>query len=239
MQSKFESHHVKNLNQNFITRDSKFKFRCTQCGDCCRNKKLEDMILLTTPDLYRLCRTLGMETTEVVEKYCDMVPGKESMLPLLLMKQHLDGSCIFLKKGKCTVHEGKPLICTMYPLGRMSFLNEEGTGYEFHYFLKDFKKDGCHAEEDEEYTVDQWIARFGIDEFDDCMEIYSRLGAACSKIMHALETDDQRREMFMTSFFMMFLKYEKDKPLLEQMEVNLAYVQSLKPELFFKKTKKS
>ncbi|MDD7408246.1 MAG: YkgJ family cysteine cluster protein [Anaerovoracaceae bacterium] len=233
MQNKFQSHHVKNLNQNFITRDSKFKFRCTQCGDCCRNKKLEDMILLTTMDVYRLCNILEMDTTDMIGKYCDMIPGKESMLPLLIMKQRLDGSCIFLKKGKCTVHEGKPLLCTMYPLGRISLLNEEKGVQEFHYFLKDFKKEGCKAAEDEEQTVTEWLERYDLEQYDECARLYGRLGNACSKMMHALDSDDQRREMFMTSFYMMFLKYDRDQPLEEQMAVNLAYVQSLKPDMFF------
>lgn len=235
MENNFQSHHVKNLNQNFITRDSKFRFRCTECGDCCRNKKLDDMILLTTIDLYRLCRVLDMETTDAVRKYCDMIPGRESMLPLLVMKQHLDGSCIFLKKGRCTVHEGKPLICTMYPLGRISLLNEERGEHEYHYFLKDFKSEGCRAADDEEYSVDEWLGKYNIEQYDECSRLYARLGNACSKLMHSLSTDEQRREMFTTSFFMMFLKYDRNEPLQEQLETNLAYIQSLKPELFFEK----
>lgn len=228
-----KNNHVKNLDQNFIGRDQEFRFRCTQCGEWCRNRAPKDRILLSTVDIYRAAVLLGVEMQEVIAKYCDMVPGQESMIPLMVMKQRLDGSCIFLKKGKCSIHDNKPLTCAMYPLGRLAFLNDDTGEHDFHYYLRDFQAEECHAAKDETWTPAKWLARFHIEEYDDCIKLYKRLGEACSKLMHSYETDEGKREMFGTTFYMMFVKYDTSRPLNEQMAMNLAYVQSLKPSLFF------
>ena len=234
MQPNNHNHHVKNLDQNYIGKDQEFRFRCTQCGEWCRNKAPQDRILLSTVDLYRIANVLEMEIQDVIAQYCEVMPGRDSMLPLMVMKQRLDGSCIFLKKGKCTVQSGKPLVCAMYPLGRLAFLNEDTGEYEYHYYLKDFRKEGCHAAEDETWTPEQWLARFHVEEYDECVRLYGQLGNACSRLMHSYEDDDGKREMFGTAFYMIFVKYDRTQPLRDQMEMNLAFVRSLKPDLFFR-----
>ena len=237
MKSMNQNRHVKNFNQNFIKKDQEFRFRCTKCGDWCRNKAPEDRILMSTVDLYRAANVLNLDIQDVISRYCEMVPGRESMIPLMVMKQRLDGSCIFLKKGRCTVHENKPLVCAMYPLGRFSFLNEDTGDYEFHYYLKDFHKEGCHAMQDETWTPEQWLARFHVSEYDECVRLYGQPGSDFSKLMHSCESDEERREMFGTAFYMIFVKYDRTQPLREQMEMNLAFVRSLRPALFFKETR--
>ncbi len=236
MQKNKKNYHVKNLDQNFIRRSDTFSFRCTKCGNCCRNKEPGDRILLSTIDVYRAALTLDMSMTDVISNYCEMVPGRESMLPLVVLKQRLDGSCIFLKKGSCTVHEGKPLLCAMYPLNRLAFLNEETQEYDFHYYLRDTSEEGCHAARDQIVTAEQWLSLSDVEKYDECVHLYRRLGNACSRLMHAADNDNQRRELFSTSFYMMFVKYETDQDLQEQMEVNLAFIQSLRPDLFFGKS---
>ena len=233
MQPMNRNSHVRNLDQNFIRKDQEFRFRCTQCGEWCRNKEPKDRILLSTVDLYRAANVLGLDLQDVIARYCEMVPGQESMLPLMVMKQRLDGSCIFLKKGKCTIQESKPLVCAMYPLGRVAFLNDETGEYDFHYYLKDFQKEGCHAAEDETWTPEKWLAHFHVEEYDECVRLYKLLGEACSRLMHSYDTDDGKREMFGTAFYMIYVKYDRTQPLREQMEMNLAFVRSLKPSLFF------
>lgn len=233
MQPTYTKHHTMNLDQKFLKMDQEFRFRCTQCGEWCRNKAPKDRILLSTVDLYRAANALDVEIQEVIAQSCEMVPGGESMIPLMVMKQRLDGSCIFLKKGKCTIHENKPLVCAMYPLGRFSFLNEENGEYDFHYYLKDFSTEGCHAASDEIWTPETWLACFGVEQYDECIRLYRELGEACSRMMHACQTDDEKREMFGTAFYMIFAKYDRKQPLREQMEMNLAFIRSLKPSLFF------
>lgn len=190
----------------------------------------EDRILLNAVDLYRIANVLEMEVVEVIEQYCDMVPGEESMLPLLMMKEHLDGSCIFLKKGKCRVQDGKPVVCALFPLGRLMFL-DEGTGeYDFHYYVRDVE---CHAMQDTEEEMQDWLDRYEIEKYDGAMKLYRRIAKACTRLMHEAASDQERQEYFMNAFFMMYAKISRTENLEEQLMQNLAYIQSMKPELFF------
>lgn len=226
----------KNLDQNFVSKTGEFKFKCAECGECCREIAPEDKILLSTIDIYRAAKLLGIEMTDVIEQYCEMVPGNESMLPLIVLRERLDGSCAFLKKGKCTIHEAKPLVCALHPLGRVAIFNDETEQQEFHYFLKDFD---CAATKDENVKVQDWLDRFGIEEYDECVKLYKRMGSVCSKIMHSLKTNEEKREMFGMTFFMMFAKYDMSLDLYPQLAQNLAFIQSINPEIAFDKSKLS
>ena len=215
------------LDQNFLTKDSSFLFRCTECGECCRNVPKEDKILLSPVDLYRAARCLDIEIQDVLAGYCDMIPGGESMLPLVILKERLDGSCSFLKKGKCAIHEAKPLACALFPLGRVAFLNDVTGEQEFHYYLEEFD---CAAQRDTEVRVQDWLDRFDIETYDECVRLYKRLGGVCSRLMHEAETVEQKQEMFQTAFFLMYVKYDRNQPLQPQIEQNLAFIQSVYPD---------
>ena len=76
-----------------------------------------------------------------------------------------------------------------------------------------------------------------MEEYDDAFRLYKRMGSVCSKIMHALKTDAERREMFGMTFFMMYAKYDMQQDLLPQIAQNLAFVQSINPDIAFDKSK--
>lgn len=228
---KKNDYQMKSFDQNYVAKDSTFRFRCTQCGECCRNVKREDKVILSTVDIYRAAKFLDIEVQEVLGKYCDMLPGGESMLPLIILKERLDGSCSFLKKGKCVIHEAKPIACALQPLGRLFMLNDVTGEQEFRYYLKEFS---CGAERDEAVKVQEWLDRFHIEEYDECIKLYKRLGSVCSRLMHEAETMEEKQEMFQTAFFLMYAKYDKNEPLQPQIAQNLAFIQSLHPKSSFK-----
>ena len=222
----------KNLTQNFVSRLSKFKFECTQCGQCCRNIKPEDKVLLTSVDIWRMAKALDKDVPEFIGEYCDLVPGGESMLPLLVLKDRIDGSCIMLKKGQCIVHEGKPIVCAMNPLGRMLIYNEVTDQQEFRYFLRE---DDCVGGKGQEQTVQEWLDKYGLEEYDESIKLYKRLGSVLSKMMHDAETIEEKRETFQTAFFLMYAKLNKDIDIYGQLAQNLAFVQSIDPKNGFGK----
>ena len=154
------------------------------------------------------------------------------MLFRSILKERLDGSCSFLKKGKCIIHEAKPIACALQPLGRLLMLNEETGEQEFRYYLKEFS---CAAGRDESVKVQDWLDRFHIEEYDECIKLYKRLGSVCSKLMHEAKTLSEQQEMFQTAFFLMYAKYDKNEPLGPQLAQNLAFIQSLHPKSSFKK----
>lgn len=89
-----------------LARDSAFSFRCHACNRCCRNKTIQ----VNPYELARLSRGLGLPIAEVVERYTD--GGVH-------LRQREDGSCVFLGAGGCSVHGDRPLVCRLYPLGRI------------------------------------------------------------------------------------------------------------------------
>ena len=221
------------LDKNFIAKIGKFKFECTQCGKCCRNIQPEDKVLLTSVDIWRMAKALDMDVPDFIGQYCDLVPGGESMLPLLVLKDRMDGSCIMLKKGLCTVHEGKPLVCALNPLGRYFLYNEVTGEYDFHYFLRDESCEG--RKQEKEQTVQEWLDRYGLEEYDESIKLYKRLGAVCSRMMHDAKTIEEKRELFQTAFFLMYAKLNKDVDIYGQLAQNLAFIQSIDPQRGFDK----
>ena len=121
-----------NIEQMRIGLDDTFSFECRGCGKCCKNR--ED-ILLTPRDLFRIAKHLYLEPEEVVERYCEKIVGGSSHLPLVrLCPRGKERSCPFLLNRRCRVHQVKPSVCSLFPLGRYLKPDPEGiappeTGY--------------------------------------------------------------------------------------------------------------
>lgn len=140
-----------------ILEDNKLKTGCNACGRCCRDR--ED-ILLRPIDIYNLSKELNISEVELVTKYCDVYIGHTSHLPVISIKFRgnlFDSStvCPFLKKAgeniyHCRVHNRKPGVCRIYPLGRISD-NEGVTTY--------FKQNTTCVEEKDQrvYTFEEWL----------------------------------------------------------------------------------
>ncbi len=94
-------------------------FHCHLCGNCCR--ELENQLMLEPLDAYNLARCLREQGRAssidiVYERYAhaDILEGR---LPIYLINTAgEDRACIFLKDGRCSVYEGRPYVCRIYPL---------------------------------------------------------------------------------------------------------------------------
>ena len=107
---------AKDLEARTIGLDDTFRFHCTACGKCCINR--ED-ILLNPRDLYRIAKHLNCTPLDVYQNYCESYIGSSSHFPIIRLKPkgHVK-RCPYLKDRKCAVHEAKPGVCAIYPLGR-------------------------------------------------------------------------------------------------------------------------
>lgn len=104
--------------------DDIFVFHCTQCGKCCIHR--ED-ILLSPKDLFHIAKKLKITPEVALAQYCETYLGRNSHIPVVRLKpQGSVKRCPLLKNQKCLVHDVKPAVCSMFPIGRYLALPSDG-----------------------------------------------------------------------------------------------------------------
>lgn len=88
-------------------RTSAFSYQCRACSRCCYGRRIQ----VNPYELARLSRGLGITTTEVIARFT--VDGGTALAT------RADTACTFLGPSGCTVHADRPLVCRLYPLGRV------------------------------------------------------------------------------------------------------------------------
>lgn len=155
-----------------IDRNSSFKYNCSCCGDCCRNREGSNAILLSTQDIFYLAKGLNMKIKDFIQKHTEYSVGGSSGLTVVYLKNEATytplpfakmiptgSKCTFLeyKEGKyvCSVQDFKPSVCRIFPLGRISS-SEKKT--DLTYFLQTV---GCQKNKKESeaktYSLEEWI----------------------------------------------------------------------------------
>jgi Fe-S-cluster containining protein len=84
---------------------SPFSYRCNQCGRCCHNQ----VITLSPVDVIAIARATGLGTGAVVACY--------TVRRGSLLRFDSARGCVALAGASCSIHNGRPLACRLYPLG--------------------------------------------------------------------------------------------------------------------------
>lgn len=84
-----------------------FSYRCNACNRCCHNKRIQ----LNPYEIARLARNRSMDSGTFIVSYTD--DGGT------VLKWGEGDACVFLSERGCTVHPDRPLVCRVYPLGRL------------------------------------------------------------------------------------------------------------------------
>lgn len=98
-------------------------------------------------------------------------------------------SCPLLKDGRCSVHDCKPTVCALYPLGRAvaGKIPKNGLvpGEEMvvHYILNDISCGSANRVN----TVRSWLARFGIPEEDEFYLLWNKVIIEQGQLIRKLE----------------------------------------------------
>lgn len=93
---------------------------CRGCADCCR---MGPVIVLDPLDVFELNRFLGQSFEELLNETIELKVIDGLILPALkLLQKDLQEEgmvCPYLgEDGRCTIHDFRPGICRLYPLGR-------------------------------------------------------------------------------------------------------------------------
>ncbi len=136
---------------------SAFSYTCNQCGRCCRDQ----VITLSPYDVIRIARASGLSTAAAISRY--------TLRRGSLLKFRADGTCVALDGTRCTIHQGRPLACRLYPLG----LQRPEQGAES--FTRLEPAPGSLGEFGVDGTVAAFLSGQGVHEYLDAIACYRKL----------------------------------------------------------------
>ncbi len=217
--------------KNQLGPDEPFKFHCTMCGKCCI--KRED-ILLNPRDMYNLAKELGMTPHEVMNTYCETYIGGDSRLPVVRLKPRGKiRRCPLLKDRKCSVHNAKPTVCALFPIGR-GIAGEKGnihslTVKDIRYF---FSEPGC-GDDSETHTVREWLGEFGLSPEDEFFIKWQKCLFELSMCFCRLEKKlgADMGPIWSLTGSILYLMYDMEKPFEPQFSAHLGELHKLISEL--------
>jgi len=97
-------------------------FKCTQCGECCKNLGEDNIVLLLPDDIRKLSIYFNVSLNDFCNRFLDThgdfthIYGKN-----IYQLQNHNGRCVFLdEKNLCTIHDVKPTQCREGPTHFMS-----------------------------------------------------------------------------------------------------------------------
>jgi Fe-S-cluster containining protein len=206
-------HIMDNYDKMKIGADDPFMFRCTMCGKCCIDR--ED-ILLNPKDLYKMSKELRLRPEETVGRYCDTYIGSSSGIPIVrLQPQGADKRCPLLNGSRCSVHNAKPTVCAMFPIGRVRAAGADKTEYIF-------VNPGC-GNKREIHTVREWLGGFGIPLEDEYFLKWQQAITALSGAMQKIEKQcgkDAMSAIWNFVYAALYLCYDTEKEFMPQFESN-------------------
>jgi len=150
--------------------ETPFSYACRRCNSCCRNKRIQ----VNPYEIARLARALGVSTSEARARFT-----KDSAL-----LQNSDGSCAFLTPEGCGVHADRPLVCRLFPLGRV--ILDDGSWYYTHldrgWANGTFGTDG---------TAGDYVASQGAEPFIEAADAYFHWYVRAAGVLSESPSEDE------------------------------------------------
>ena len=129
---------------------------CAGCHSCCVG--MDGLIVLDPYDVYRLTGGLGKSMKELLEGKIELRLVDGVVLPCLSMDK-ASGKCVYLNgQGRCEIHESRPGICRLFPLGRI-YRNDGG----FDYFLQVGQ---CDCQEPTMERISSWLSQPNLGKYE-------------------------------------------------------------------------
>lgn len=213
------------MNQFFINAvpvaaSQKFRFCCTQCGECCRH--VFQSIPIESLDLYRIAKYLrdhdgGIDSMdEVLLKYAVPVTLHQSGYFLFMLKTAAeDEHCVFLKENKCLIHPVKPRACRTYPIEAGP--SEKGF---FEYILSMEKP---HHFTGPKLGVREWVRKYLSQEEREFVAADCNTAVPLVRLLEKIPKNRQQQAQAMFLFYR-YSNFDLDKPFLEQFNTNQRYL---------------
>ena len=175
---------------------------CSGCSKCCSD--MGDFIILDPYDAVRLCEGTGRNIGELLQNIIELTVVDGVVLPGLNVR---DGKCHFLDcDGRCSVHEFRPSICRMFPLGRIF---ENGTHY---FFLQKYE---CPAPNKTKVQIKKWLGEKDISFHEKFTDLWHYFLKDTQEII-AKSDDETAKRISLTILNEFYLKPYSDRNFLGQ-----------------------
>ena len=173
--------------------DSEFRFKCRRCGKCCKN---QDTILFNARDIYNIAKKIGKTPKQVIEECAEVYIGDSSRIPVVhMVPVGPQRRCpLLLPDGRCSVHDCKPTVCALYPLGRVALFQDvkdkdaeiTRENIRVKYIINDYN---CGSAK-KRNTVRSWLAQFQIPEEDEFFIRWNVVTVNLSAMVRKLEENN-------------------------------------------------
>ena len=230
---------IKEVEQKFMGLESTFKFKCRRCGKCCKN---QNTILFSPKDVFKIAKKIGKSPSSVIRDYTEVYIGPQSRIPVVhLLMQGKKNACPFLtEEGRCSIHDAKPTVCALYPLGRVVTSEAPGDALDsggeniVHYILS-----GQCGSAKKTHTVREWLTSFGIPEHDEFFFLWTGMQLRLSLLIRELEdkhvSNRALQPIWSVMLMELYFAYDMEQEFMPQFEQNttrlLAELAALQKEL--------
>ena len=174
-------------------------FSCRLCGDCCRHLRE---------------RGAGVDNIEDVYGQHAHPSLLHDAYPIFLLNtQGEDQSCIFLKDGKCSIYEGRPRVCRLYPFTVKG--GDRGRRFMYYQCLDSRASHFGGGK----VKIGDWMYRNFTKDTKDFMEMEASMLPELGMLLRKLGPDGRRQFLFRLLYYR-YYNYELDQPFLPQYQEN-------------------
>lgn len=168
---------------------------CYQCFACC--KGMGNSVVLDPYDIYRMTQHFSCTIKELMESGVELTVVDGLILPSLKMTGE-EETCYYLnEKGRCSIHEARPGICRMFPLGRI--YREDG----FDYFIQIHE---CSYEKKGEMRVRDWVSTPNLNKYEKYIWTWHQFMKQWQQILSSLPTEEEKKQYVMYLLMQFFNK---------------------------------
>ena len=186
---------------------------CSGCHACCCGTG--DTLNLDPYDVYRLEAGLKKDFKTILAGHLELRVADGIIMPFLRMDKELvigqtaeNDACTFLnEQGRCSVHDVRPAICRLFPLGRIY----EETGHK--YWLMENE---CHKERKVKIKIKKWLETPNLARYEKYIDDWHAFTSGITrKAKEMPEEELKAADMAILQYFY-FLDYDTEKDFYEQ-----------------------
>ena len=204
-----------------MTPEHVFTFKC-HSGISCFTQCCQDITIVLTPyDVLRLKNGLGISSDEFLEKYALILPQKNRLIPLVILKMNEDDKrCSFVKEQGCSIYEDRPWPCRMYPLD----MDDDGA------FSLISHADRCRGlDEEEPWRIGDWLVDQGVVPYDKMNALFSGITVPLQSQKMDIDNPQIKKMLFMALYNIdKFRDFVFSSTFLDRFEVEASRIEKIK-----------